>query len=65
MLYYSQKEKRKGDKKMFHIIRAFDIEHVSYERFLEIIDEEIAKGFHLVAVNDKEFDPFTFMVCYW
>lgn len=52
-------------KTTFHIIRAFDIEHVSYERFLEIIDEEIAKGFHLRAVNDKNFDPYTFAVYYW
>lgn len=48
---------------MFTIIYDLNVVKVSFERFVEIIDEELAKGHHLTAA--KMFGPYAFMVCYW
>lgn len=42
-------------------------ESVSYKRFFELIDEVLAKGWHITtAINhDKESKEPAFMVCFW
>ena len=54
---------------MVTIYWAFHSEQVSYKRFFELIDEIIAKGYHLTSVyseKDKKFwGEKAFFVCYW
>lgn len=51
---------------MVTIYWAFHSEQVSYKRFFELIDEVIAKGFHLVPAYDEKFyGKDAFFVYFW